>query len=72
MKHPGLFFVLALIGSLFFNTSFLRAQTEARSLSLGIRAGDPTGITGKYFIRNDHAIEGIISLYHSQKNWNRG
>jgi hypothetical protein len=63
MKNSGLFFILILIGSLFFKTSFLRAQTEARSLSIGIRAGDPTGITGKYFIDNNHALEGIISLW---------
>jgi hypothetical protein len=63
MKNPALFVILILMGALFFKTSFLRAQTESRSLSIGIRAGDPTGITGKYFIRDNHALEGIISLW---------
>lgn len=40
-----------------------QAQTESGNISLGIRAGDPTGITGKFFIRNNHALEGIISFW---------
>ncbi len=63
MKNSGLFFILTLIGSLFFENPYLRAQTDPQSLSIGIRAGDPTGITGKYFIRDNHALEGIISLW---------
>lgn len=42
---------------------FAQAQTESGSISLGIRAGDPTGIAGKFFIRDNHAIEGIISFW---------
>lgn len=41
----------------------LKAQTDKGSFNLGLRAGDPTGITGKYFVRQNHAIEGIVSFW---------
>ncbi len=42
-------------------TSF--SQTNAGNVSLGLRAGDPTGLSGKYFIRENRAIEGILSYW---------
>jgi hypothetical protein len=56
-------FFMVLIGFFCLNAHSLLAQTESGALSLGVRAGDPTGLTGKYFIRQNHAIEGILSFW---------
>lgn len=57
--------LITLFSCLFFLLPFsdAEAQTEPGSFSLGIRAGDPTGITGKYFLRDNHALEGIVSFW---------
>lgn len=57
--------LISLFSGLFFLLMFspVQAQTQSGSFSLGIRAGDPTGITGKYFLRDNHALEGIVSFW---------
>lgn len=63
MKYSPIFFSFLFSILLLGEISLAQAQTESGSISLGIRAGDPTGITGKFFIRNNHAVEGIISFW---------
>jgi hypothetical protein len=44
-------------------SGFLFAQTPNYKTSVGVRGGEPSGITAKYFIYDLQAIEGIISFW---------
>lgn len=36
-------------------------QTHAKPFGLGVTLGDPTGLSGKYFLNRDTAIDGALS-----------
>lgn len=48
---------------LFWVMGYVHAQTPGFTFSLGVRGGEPLGITAKYFISDLHAVEGIVSFW---------
>jgi len=56
------FFALA-IAMLFLFLQNVKAQTVDYKTGIGIRAGDPSGITVKHFLDPKQAIEGILSFW---------
>ncbi|MFP4557526.1 MAG: hypothetical protein ACLFNU_11715 [Bacteroidales bacterium] len=55
-------FIASLLFISLFSISFNGASQQSYKSSFGLRGGSPSGITGKHFLTNNIAVEGIFSF----------
>ncbi len=53
---------MKLILSILFLTLSFIAQADQEKLGLGVMFGNPTGLNGKYWLNDDHAVDGAFGL----------